>query len=360
MTHRTLLTRAVIASTFLLASVPTHADIVLTKTGTTYSGHLRERIVDAKSLAMRPLILLTVPDSGATARTVPIRLADISYIVIEDSTSLTTFDVEALLQARDATYSPRLAIGANLDFLEGITVTNPFYSLRAELPDLYSAQSQRAGSLFLERAVRHLLPSGFSLGFEQGRLFGRDTSTSTVTTFASDEDTVGRTFTFREAALHRTDVTDLNLGIYWRVLETGTRPTRARVWAVLLAEYRRVRRSTSVTALGTPDTLFGAYLGGTSTRADVPLSFGVKCIAELPGALASVLVTLYNYPDIGISYYLVQGEVRELKHGITITGEVRVDNPDPTYGYGTRDVLFQVALSKTFTLEKLVEFLVKS
>lgn len=323
------------------------------------------------------------------------------------------------LRARSDTRLPLgLAVGANLNFLEGVKLSNVYANLDLYLPEVFfedrptwsemiygpvstppikadggktekgdgseTNKPDNAKRAPVKRPIRwgkvaekigwYLMPSGFSLGTEQGRLVGRDTSSALFVqlNFDSAGTTHFRDTTFSIVGEDKTDVTTLSFGVYWPIWHQKAKGRDVAVFAVLLNEFRRLEFSR---------TRFGAVFGkdpltiplqGTSQR-EALLSGGLAGSVVMSEFEARVLVTfrgkyedehLRPLPGVqlenrrGLAPYLVQGRLVSTQYGVLVGGEVRgLNMPQRTSADLRTFPEFEVYAAKVFSLDKLFDFI---
>lgn len=348
------------------ASCSASADTVVLKSKKTLKGTLIGKSLDSQVLVRQPLISLLVPadsSKGIAARVEELEPSTIERIVLSDSV-YTTYDIAHVMATSLKDDPLTVAIGGNLDFLSGVQVKDVYYNLALRVPRLFCSEPQRfwqtSKSIRTQRAGRivgALIPSGVSLGFEQGRLASRDSVVSFVTYARDSVAVIGRQTEKATAS------TDLSFGIYWHLW----RPSKTvACYAVVLNEFRKIDAERVVhIPLRTGGETAIHFSDQVRERL---MSYGVNVVADIMSYHTDIAVMFGDQDGLanGFGVYMIQGELREDHYGITIRGAVR--------GLRTAEVVrrselppsgdprvfpeFQVAVAKTFGLERLSRFII--
>lgn len=386
--------KAAIAATtalfVLLLVTPTHADKLVLLRGRVLTGCVVGPKTPAANLAPNGLITfdlgdsVVIPDSTkldkkivfSRQRTYP--LDSLTFITLEFDDHEESYTRDEI-KARSLTRTPlSLGIGANLNFLDGIKLSNLYADLDLYLPDTFhdsspkwreltadvhkNAKGERSKNELFAKGVEKLawwaLPSGFSLGMEQGRLVGRDTSR--VLRVQLSDDSAGvkhfRDTTYTLKRDDKSDVTTLSFGVYWSLWHKRDLDHRVSVFLVLLNEMRRVEFSS------TPGAVAGTNQAtiplSDSDKRESTVSFGFAGAVSTKEFEARVISTIKNNQrDDHWRAYLVQGRLISNRYGIMLGGEARGLGMPPRISGDTRHFPeFEVYAAKMFALDKLLDF----
>lgn len=301
---------------------------------------------------------------------VPVPVASIQYLIITNDGKHQIIDVPAFLASASSPSTARFLIGANLDFLDGVQATNVYYFLSQVAPTAFysdrttlfpikppppAGSKQRRSTL--KRIASIILPSGYSFGFEQGRVASRDTTDRPIVTIVGSRDSI-RSISVKPGKATeflQTDFTDLSFALYWPLWRGAD--DSFNVLALLLSDFRRTKISERTDILVSDSVAVGSPR--RTDEREVAVSVGVSAYVDLSDVATRWTFTLSNHNSEGIKTYLVQAALREKKFGLVVGGEVR--------GFGIisrnknrRFPEFQVYLGKSFALDKLTDFLTGS
>jgi len=346
-------------------SRPALADVLIMNDGTVISGTLLQRADSAGVLLGREFIAIATREASGVTSQKAVKAAEVRYVLLQDSTTTRTYDADAIAGVGRQSFPATIAVGANLDFLDGVSVGNPYYAMRVMLPTvfgprraLFEGASHGVVMRAIGRTMSWMVPSGFSLSMEQARFVARDTSISEGYVLEAP-DTVYRRFSDTTTTASRRDVTGLGLAFYWPII-TNSRPgSDVRVWATILGEFREPRLIEQRVSVGV-DSVGHSATYHASRRYGV-MSLGFTAVAERPEFTMRLTVTWALWSN-GAGPYVIQGELRERKYGVMVSGEVRgLSLPEGSYiGGGESYPEYQASISKSFALDKLVDFVIKS